>query len=169
MGYNQYTKAAKTGVPYVVSEATREKLRQSTKRRMADSETKRLMAEKISQTVLKKAANGDWHTSLAKKMHHSYKGIDLHGKWELRLAQYFDDNAIQWERCKERFSYEFEGKIRTYVPDFFLPQTQEYVEVKGYLTEKDRAKWSQFPQNLKHRVYVKTDLDALGIDTRSWV
>ena len=38
------------------------------------------------------------------------------------------------------FSYEFKG-AREYFPDFYLPEHDAYVEVKGYKTDKDSAKW----------------------------
>jgi len=34
-------------------------------------------------------------------------------------------------------------------PDFYLPDTDEWVEIKGYETEKDRCKWLAFPNTLK--------------------
>ena len=45
------------------------------------------------------------------------------------------------------FKYEWNG-IRTYFPDFYLPDKNIYVEVKGYKTERDAAKWDQFPEQL---------------------
>lgn len=68
-----------------------------------------------------------------------------------------------WQRCKESFGYEFENKKRKYTPDFYLPESNEYVEVKGYKTEKDLAKWSQFPPNKKLKVLMKEELLALGL------
>ena len=103
---------------------------------------------KISQTALQKSLKGEWHTSLAKRMHYSYQGADLHGKWELAYAMYLDRKGVKWERCKHRFAYQFEEKTRFYTPDFYLPNEGEYIEIKGYETEKDRAKWSQFPKEL---------------------
>ena len=61
--------------------------------------------KKISETIQKKVAEGTWHTSLAKNMHYNYNGIDLHGTWELKYAQYLDKNNIKWIRCKEQFDY----------------------------------------------------------------
>lgn len=37
---------------------------------------------------------------------------------------------------------------RTYFPDFYLPNLDLYIEVKGYERERDLAKWSQFPEKL---------------------
>ena len=46
------------------------------------------------------------------------------------------------------FQYEYEGKTRNYYPDFYLVEDDKYVEIKGYETEKDRAKWTQFKKSL---------------------
>jgi hypothetical protein len=59
--------------------------------------------------------------------------------WELKYAQYLDEIGVVWERNTASFPYEFEGKMRNYTPDFYLPMTDEYVEIKGYKTEKDEA------------------------------
>jgi hypothetical protein len=117
------------------------------------------MGQAVQASVRAKVADGNWHTSLAKKMHHAYKGVDLHGKWELAFAMFLDRESIQWIRPKDRFDYEFEGTIRKYTPDFYLSEVEEYVEIKGFKTKKDDAKWAQFPGNLK--VLRKQDLQDL--------
>jgi hypothetical protein len=96
-------------------------------------------------------------------MHIEYKGIDLHGTWELKYAQYLDSVGISWIRNTDSFSYIFEGKDRKYTPDFYLPETDEYVEIKGYKTEKDESKWIQFPSHKKLKVLMKEQLQSLGI------
>lgn len=120
-------------------------------------------AHKIALAVRTKVELGTWHTSLAKRMHIDYNGVDLHGSWELKYAQYLDYNAIQWQRNKDSFYYEFEGKTRKYTPDFYLPNTDEYVEIKGYKTAKDDAKWSQFPKHKKLVVLMEKDLKEMKI------
>ena len=96
-------------------------------------------------------------------MHHNYNGVDLHGSWELKYAKHLDSNNILWERCNTVFKYVFEGKERQYKPDFFLPDTNEYVEIKGYVTPKDQAKWEQFPKDITLKVLMKQDLKKLNI------
>jgi hypothetical protein len=162
---NQYSKAAVLGLAKPeLSEGTLKKLSMNALSRSA--EWNRKNGERIRDTVNKMIASGKWHTSLAKRMHHNYKGVDLHGKWELRYAQYLDRNEIKWERCKTSFSYEFEGKQRKYTPDFYLIETNEYVEIKGYKTPKDEAKWSQFPKSETLLVLMKKELKNLGIELR---
>lgn len=45
------------------------------------------------------------------------------------------------------FTYTWNGE-RTYFPDFYIESLDLYVEVKGYETDRDRAKWLHFPKKL---------------------
>lgn len=72
----------------------------------------------------------------------------LQGSWEVRFASFLDLKNVLWEKNKLGYKYEYNGKEHSYFPDFFLSQKELYVEVKGYETERDRAKWSQFPKKL---------------------
>lgn len=120
--------------------------------------------KKLSDTCLRKSKEGTWHTSLAKNMHINYKGTDLHGTWELKYAQYLDAKGVSWERCKDRFTYIFDDKTRYYTPDFYLVGLDKYIEIKGYATKKDYAKWTQFPKDKTLEVLMEKDLILLGID-----
>lgn len=119
---------------------------------------------KISKTCLRRSKEGTWHTSLAKNMHYNYNGIDLHGTYELEYAKYLDKNNIQWERCTDRFEYYYKDSYHYYTPDFYLVESGEFIEIKGYATGKDYAKWSQFPKDKKLKVLMKKDLVLLGLN-----
>ena len=158
---NNYIKGIEMGRPYQISNETRQKLSDANKAR--GSEWHKENGKRISKTINEKVANGEWHTSLAKNMHYNYNGCDLHGKWELTYAKYLDEKNIKWERPKNRFKYIFKGKSRHYTPDFYLIEEDVYVEIKGYKTDKDEAKWSQFVYNTPLRVLMKDDLKQLNI------
>ena len=125
--------------------------------------------DKISKTVSEKASKGQWHCSFKKTRCYSFNSkfageVKLHGTWELAYAKYLDDNNINWCRPKDRFKYNFDQLKRGYgyyTPDFYLVQENIWVEIKGYETEKDKAKWSQFPHTLK--VIRGTDLKNLNL------
>ena len=74
-----------------------------------------------------------------------YNGVKFQGQWELDFYMWCERSSIQVHRSTEWFDYEWNGQ-RTYNPDFFLPELHVYVEVKGYETDRDRAKWECFPQ-----------------------
>lgn len=158
---NGATKAKAEGREFIVSEVTRQKFRDANSLRSEEWHVNN--GKKISKTVQQKVENGTWHTSLARNMHIDYNGIDLHGTWELKYAQYLDSNNIRWIRNKDSFKYIFENKERCYTPDFYLIDTNEYIEIKGYKTLKDDAKWNYFPQHQKLIVLMKDELKSLGI------
>lgn len=117
--------------------------------------------DKISKTVREKIKKGQWHNSFSKSRTHEYRGEKFHGTWELRYAKYLDENNIKWRRPKEKFQYIFENKNRYYTPDFYLTEENIYIEIKGYETDKDVAKWKNFPLGLK--ILNGEDLHKLGI------
>ena len=121
---------------------------------------------KISATCLAKSREGTWHSSLAKDKRIIYKGVELHCSWELRYAIYLDEHNIEWIRCVERFPYYYKGAWHYYTPDFYLLKTMEYVEIKGFATERDYAKWNHFPKDKKLLVLKEAELTNLGIDTK---
>ena len=161
-GRNQYTKAKELGLPIpAVSDETKRKISDSVRGRSKEWNEKN--GNRISETINKKVSEGTWHTSLAKHMHIDYNGIDMHGSWEVEYAKYLDENGIKWIRNKDSFTYTFNGKERKYTPDFYLIDSDEYIEIKGYKTEKDDAKWSQFPKHRKLTVLMESELKLMNI------
>jgi len=159
---NGAIKAKSEGREFIVAQKTRKKMSDVGKNRT--DEWNKENGKKVSETINKMVERGEWHTSLANRMHKRYKGIDLHGTWELKYAQYLDGKNIIWIRNKDSFVYVFEDKERRYTPDFYLPETDEYIEIKGYKTDKDIQKWIQFPKHRKLIILMKDELQNLGID-----
>lgn len=60
-----------------------------------------------------------------------YKGFKCDSTYELAFLIYCLDNNILIERNKKSFDYEYKGKTYKYYPDFYLPETNTYVELKG--------------------------------------
>lgn len=75
-------------------------------------------------------------------------GIKFQGQWEVDFYLWAKESGLSPERPKESFQYEWHG-IRWYHPDFYIPSLNLYVEVKGYETERDQAKWVAFPKKLR--------------------
>ena len=83
--------------------------------------------------------------------------VYLDGSWELAVAKWLDYNKYVWKRNTKRFQYtNLKGTISHYVPDFWVEEFDSYIEVKGYETELDRCKWSQFKDPLI--IWKKKDL-----------
>lgn len=78
------------------------------------------------------------------------------GSWEALIAKLLTENNIHWIKEQHSFDYIFNNSIHSYYPDFYLPDFDLYIEVKGMETEKDRAKWRDFPNN-RHLFIIKGD------------
>lgn len=74
-------------------------------------------------------------------------GIKLQGRWEVAFYTWAKEQGLNPQRSTESFAYTWQGE-RWYHPDFYLPTLDLYVEVKGYETDRDRAKWLHFPKKL---------------------
>ena len=69
-----------------------------------------------------------------------YEGYLYQSSWELAWIVYHLDHNIEFLRPTEYFEYEFEGQNRKYYPDFYLLNSNEYVEVKGFWSDNTAAK-----------------------------
>ena len=56
-------------------------------------------------------------------------------------------NNVSVIRNELGFEYTWD-KERLYYPDFYLPELDCYVEIKGYQTDRDDCKWSDFKREL---------------------
>jgi len=72
-----------------------------------------------------------------------YKGYWCDSSWELAWIIYSLDHNIIFERNKQGFEYKFENETHKYYPDFIL-EDGTYVEIKGYMTDQNKAKIEQF-------------------------
>jgi hypothetical protein len=90
--------------------------------------------------------------------------VYLRSSYEIEYAKWLDNNNIQWKQNLIKFPYEWKNEIRFYYPDFYLIDLDKYVEIKGYKTEKDIAKWKNFPFELE--VLFKQDLLKLGLNVK---
>jgi hypothetical protein len=75
-------------------------------------------------------------------------GIKLQGQWEVDFYLWAKEEGLNPRRPTEAFKYEWNGE-RWYHPDFYIESKDLYVEVKGYETDRDRAKWRDFPRKLR--------------------
>lgn len=70
-------------------------------------------------------------------------GQKVQGTWERDIALLFDRLKIKWQKLKTNnhtFKYTMNGKIRSYTPDFFLPDLNLYLEIKGRWWGNDKEK-----------------------------
>ena len=71
-----------------------------------------------------------------------YQNIWLKSSYEIAYAKYLDKNNIKW-----KYEYKtFNLGDTTYTPDFYLPETNQYIEIKGWYTDKFKEKIKIFKQ-----------------------
>ena len=70
------------------------------------------------------------------------------GTWQYEVGLWLDQQNINWTNKIKGVHYIFQGKKKRYHPDFYLPQYDLYIQVKGYETDKDKRKWTQFKSKL---------------------
>lgn len=85
----------------------------------------------------------------------------LDSSWELAYVEYLDEIGVRWIRNTKKFDYKFKNRTYKYIPDFYLPDEDSYVEVKGIVREKDEFKWEYFPHELK--ILKQKQLKDLGV------
>lgn len=76
-----------------------------------------------------------------------HDGLKFQGRWELDFYLWAKKEGLYPQRNTKGFSYNWNGE-RTYFPDFYIACLDAYIEIKGYETDRDRAKWDQFPKKL---------------------
>ena len=75
-----------------------------------------------------------------------YKEFWCDRQWELAFVIYCLDHNIKRKRCEECFEYVYDNEIHLYHPDFII-NDNEYIEIKGYQSKKDDAKFNDFPKD----------------------
>lgn len=100
-----------------------------------------------------------------------YKDIWMRSSYEIFYAKYLDSINILWKYEPAKFNIvDSKGTEYTYSPDFYLPQTNEYIETKGYWFEKQKMKYDlfvdQYPKIKISVLYLK-DLELLGYDAKA--
>lgn len=70
------------------------------------------------------------------------KVIQMDSSWEAKCAERLDELGVRWERTEDiKLKYiDKRAQTRNYIPDFYLPDYDIYLEVKGYWTTPARWK-----------------------------
>ncbi len=105
-------------------------------------ETKRKLSKIRSKFLEEKGGGGFKHIEWHEVENIDGEVFNTRGTWERDVAKLLNDEDILWKR-KMYFKYDKEEeqeKIRTYTPDFYIPENGLYLEIKGYFSEKDKRK-----------------------------
>jgi len=95
-----------------------------------------------------------------------YNNIKMRSSWEAKYAQYLDRQNIKWLYEPKAFELVVNKKETTYTPDFYLPETDEYIEIKGWWRDNSKIKFKVFKQQynkIKIKVFGVQELRKLKI------
>jgi hypothetical protein len=162
-----FRKKTTKGIP--LTEEHKEKIANSllgkSKGTALDPEKEKERRKKISETMKANPSAGGLREGSGRGVKTWYESpiagrVYLRSTYELIYAKFLDSRQIKWKANKKSFEYLFEDKERRYYPDFYLIDEDCYVEIKGFKTKQDEAKWKVFPHKLK--VLFGKDLEKLG-------
>ena len=103
-------------------------------------ETKELLSKKRSEYLASaKNAGGFRDVGWYEVENINHKKYVVRGTWEYNVALKLNELNILWER-NIYLNYFIDDVKKLYNPDFYLPELNEYIEVKGYFSEKDKIK-----------------------------
>lgn len=93
--------------------------------------------EKLSKIKIKNLDKIHFYSKRSK-----INGVWLDSSYELKFAKEMNKNGILWERPKKCFKWkDGSGQNRNYLPDFYLPKFDVYIDTKNpFLIKKDRNK-----------------------------
>ncbi len=112
-------------------------------------ESKRKISEKLS--VNNKGGRTKWY---------EVSGQKVQGTWERNIALKFDEIGIIWIKLKTNkdiLKYIMNNKVKSYTPDFYLPQFDIYLEIKGFW-------WGQDKEKMKIVIETHTDKEIFIIE-----
>lgn len=84
--------------------------------------------------------------------------------WEVACAERLDILGIDWERDTSiKLQYKDKKlRPRNYIPDFYLPELDIYLEVKGYWTDSARWKMRDVMQRNPEKICILDSLDSIA-------
>lgn len=93
-----------------------------------------------------------------------YRGIQYRSRWEVLVAKLLLYSGIEFKYEPRRF---FLSPKVSYLPDFYIPELQAYIEVKGWLLDKDKVKIAMFQAKVTSRfIYLgKEELEVIFGDS----
>jgi hypothetical protein len=94
----------------------------------------------------RRSGRGNAYQNTKTGMRADLGGIVARSSWEadvMRILQLFKIN-FKFEPTVFEFPINAQGKMSAYLPDIYLTKTDEYIEVKGMLDPRGRAKLRKF-------------------------
>ncbi len=90
--------------------------------------------------------------------------ISMDSSWEVKCAEKLDELGVKWERTEDlKLKYiDKRAQTRNYIPDFYLPDYDIYLEVKGYWTTPARWKMRSVMDRNPGKIRLLQSLDEIS-------
>lgn len=136
------------------------KLSNKTRKRMSDANKGLKNHKEKCKCLFCKTKRGEFKVYRSKKF--VYGGVVMRSSWEIKFAKYLDNIGVKYEY--EPKSFILSNGTR-YIPDFYLPTEDLWVEIKGYLERKSEDKMKLFISEYKKYFIVlrHSELKQIGI------
>ena len=90
--------------------------------------------------------------------------VRMDSSWEVKCAEKLDELNVEWERTEDiKLKYiDKRAQTRNYIPDFYLPEYDIYLEVKGYWTTPARWKMRSVMDRNPGKIRLLESLDEIS-------
>lgn len=94
--------------------------------------------------------------------------------WEANFARILNHLDIEWVYEPKRYYFKNKiNKVSSYLPDFYLPQFDIWIEIKGWMNEKSRIKLElfeeEYPEEYKKLILIEKDQYEFLEKKYSWL
>lgn len=121
----------------------------------------------IRQSLFNKGGKCKWYTVAGQK---------VQGTYEKLFAESLERQNIKWEKIKTNnhvFKYYINQNKKSYAPDFWLPELNLYVEIKGYWRGNDETKMELVREQHQDKnvvvIFGKKKLDYICTNIREFL
>lgn len=81
--------------------------------------------------------------------------VKINGKYEKQFYDHVTELGLKWTNNVNGYEYTWNGGKHLYFPDFYLPEYDAHIEVKGYPKGRDYYKMTAFDKIDGHIIMVK--------------
>lgn len=95
-----------------------------------------------------------------------YKNNRFKSFWEYRFVRWLELSKIEWNYEPKAFKLTVNNKETHYIPDFYLPKFDCYIEIKGWWRDDAKEKFIKFKKvysSINIKVFNKKELLMIGV------
>jgi hypothetical protein len=137
---NQWDTSRKNKDKSVLKDETRIKIGLKHKGKKISDEQKKKLSLARSKNLEELGVGGFKNIKWYKIKNINDEEFIVRGTWELKVAEILNSNNILWIRKIYLNYIDNNQVVRTYTPDFYLPNYNKYLEIKGFFSDKDKIK-----------------------------